>query len=260
MADRLLRFLNALVSLAVALALLTAGAYSVYALWDNHRVYSAAGDIQADLLRLKPAADAEQDGSASFAELRKINSDIRAWLTLDNTEIDYPILQGADNLAYINTDVYGNFALAGSIFLDEGCEPDFRDVYALVHGHHMDNRKMFGDLDLYKDEKFFSENPSGRLILSDRAYTLEIFACLVTPASEKAIFAPRRWKSEVTGLLDFAADNAMYLRRDVLDRMRAAEESPRILAMSTCSSEFTDARTIILAVMEPYLPELEEHP
>ena len=65
--------------------------------------------------RQKP--DTAEDGGASFEELRAVNPDVCAWLTLDHTNIDQPILQGKDNLSYINTDVYGNFAMAGSCLL-----------------------------------------------------------------------------------------------------------------------------------------------
>ena len=251
MAKRLLRILNSLVTLVVALALLSAGAYSAYALWDNSRVYAAAENVQADMLKLKPTLNADgTEDEASFAELRTINPDVCAWLTLDNTKIDYPVLQGEDNLTYINTDVYGSFALAGSIFLDASNDSRFNDTYNLLYGHHMDGSRMFGDLDLYKDKHFFEENTTGVLMMPGKAYQLEIFACLVVAASEDHIFEPGRWRDDIDDLLDFASENALLQHADVIAAARA-EDSPKVLAMSTCSSEFTDARTILLALMHP---------
>ena len=254
MKERILKILNSLVTLVAALALLTAGAYSGYALWDNSRVYAAAENVQADMLKLKPDTGGAADAAASFSKLRAINPEVCAWLTLDGTKIDYPVLQGADNLSYINKDVYGNFALAGSIFLDSGCNNTFHGAYSLLYGHHMDKHRMFGDLDLYKDKKFFDENTTGTLILPDRTYQLEIFACLLVPASEKTIFQTQRWQTDIDGLLKFAGSNAMWVHQDVIDRVQN-EEKPQVLGMSTCAAEFTDARTIILAVMDPYTPE-----
>ena len=251
MAKHLLRVLNSLVSLAVALALLSAGAYSAYALWDNSRVYAAAENVQADILKLKPTLNADgTEDEASFAELRTINPDVCAWLTLDNTKIDYPVLQGEDNLEYVNTDVYGNFALAGSIFLDTANDSRFNDTYNLLYGHHMDGSRMFGDLDLYKEKQFFHDNTTGVLMMPGKAYNLEIFACLVVTASEENIFEPGRWQDDIDGLLDFASENALFQHADVISALRTAD-SPKILAMSTCSTEFTDARTILLARMHP---------
>ena len=47
----------------------------------------------------------------------------------------------------------------------------------------------------------------------------------------------------------------MYVRDDVVDEMRAAKDAVQILAMSTCASEYTDARTIIMAKMKLHSPE-----
>ena len=238
-----------MVNLIVILCLCTAGIYAAYALWDNDRIYSAASDVQADMIKIKPAV--AEDGRASFEELLAINPDVCAWVTLDNTKIDYPVLQGSTNLTYINRDVYGSFALAGSIFLDTRSSRDFSDAYSLLYGHHMENGGMFGDLDLYKDQTFFNENSTGMLILPDRAYNLEIFACLLIDAGEDAIFDPEQQQTDIDGLLSYARKNNLHLRREAINKLERLD-TPQVLALSTCSTEFTDARTIILAVMEPY--------
>lgn len=249
-----LRAANAFVNLIVILALAVTGVYAAYALWDNNRIYSAAEDVQADMIKLKPVI--EEDGGASFEELLAINPDVCAWVTLDGTSIDYPVLQGETNLTYINMDVYGNFALAGSIFLDSRNRNDFTDPYSLLYGHHMENSGMFGDLDLYKDEAFFEENTTGTLILPDRAYDLEIIACLVTDTSDENIFEPEHWQAGIDGLLTYAEKNAVFLHGQAVEKT-AAMERPQILALSTCATEFTDARTIILAVMESHAADQE---
>lgn len=162
-----------------------------------------------------------------------------------------PVEGGEDNFTYVNTDVYGDFSLAGSIFLDVNCDKNFTDPYSLLYGHHMEESKMFGDLDLYKDAEFFAENTTGELILPDRTYDLQTFACLLVPASENAIFDPQRWDSDLQGLYTFAQENALNLNTETLAAMKAAGDDAQVLALSTCSTEFTDARTILLAWMIP---------
>jgi len=243
-----LKTLNALVSLTVVLSLCTAGAYAGYALWDNNRVYAAVDDVREGLLEFKPDADEDKP---SFEELLKINPDVKAWLTIDNTGIDYPVVQGKTNLSYINTDVYGNFSLAGSIFLDSRNDGNFNDPYSLLYGHYMEKGKMFGDLELFKDEKFFRENQTGTLILPDRVYNLEIYACLSVSASEDAIFNPELWQDDIDGLMQFTEDNALYLNNAVFDKMKSMTDDVQILSMTTCTSEFNDERTAVLALMVP---------
>ena len=243
-----LKAANSLITAIVALFLILAAAYSGYALWDNAQVYAAVDDVQSELMKLKPDPE-QKDVGASFEELRKINPDVCGWITLDHTKIDYPILKGSDNLTYINKDVYGNFAMAGSVFLDSGCDSSLCQHYSLLYGHHMENHKMFGDLDLYKNQTFFNENRTGTLYLPDRSLKLEILACFLLPADDENIFEPQRWNGQEKGLLDFAEKNAVYIHKDLAEKITDKEMQTQFLAMSTCSSEFTDARTVILAVI-----------
>lgn len=174
MSKALLKSLNGLVSFVVVVAMAAAGLYAGYALWDNQQIYSAAEGVQNELLAFKPKDVSDDGGEAgpSFDELLAINPDVCAWITMDNTAIDHVVLQGETNLTYINTDAYKRFALAGSIFLDSRCDPTFADDYSLFYGHHMVNHGMFGDLDLYKDAKFFEENNTGTLMTPG-----EVHAC-----------------------------------------------------------------------------------
>lgn len=251
MARWILKAANSLLNLIVMFSLLVAGTYAGYALWDNNQVYAAAQNVQADMIKLKPVIEDSGEKGASFEELLAVNPDVCAWVTVDNTNIDFPILQGETNLTYINKDVYGDFALAGSIFLDTRNSRDFHDTVSLLYGHHMDEGDMFGDLDKFKDEAFFKENKTGLLILPDRVYDLEIFACILVNASEDMIFEPHEHQADINRLLDFTKQNAMHYDEDKMSELSRSEGGKQLLLLSTCSSEFTDARTIVLTEMKP---------
>lgn len=241
----ILRVCELTVHLVTTLALLLCGSFGAYALWDNGQVLASAADVQAELLRWKPAEAEESaeapDNTEAFAELRKINPDVCGWITMDGTKIDFPVLQGTNNLSYISRDVFGNFSLAGSIFLDSRVDPGFEEDYSLLYGHHMADGNMFGDLDLYKEADFFQENRTGQLILPDRTYRLEVVACLVTGASEQRIFDPEYVRGHPGVLKEVVRECGLHTREWL--------EGP-YLALSTCSSEFTDARTVVLTRME----------
>ena len=101
--------------------------------------------------------------------------------------------------------------------------------------------QMFGDLEKYQDAAFLREHRTGTLLLPDGACTLEVFACLLVPASEEHIFRPERWQEDVSPLLDWAEGEALC--------WETTDRPQRVLAMSTCSSAFTDARTVVLAAI-----------
>ena len=102
--------------------------------------------------------------------------------------------------------------------------------------------QMFGDLEKYQDAAFLREHRTGTLLLPDGACTLEMFACLLVPASEEHIFRPEYWQEDVSPLLDWAEGEALC--------WETTDRPQRVLAMSTCSSAFTDARTVVLAAIQ----------
>ena len=89
MAERTLRILNKILDTIIAIVLILAVLYSVYSLWDNYQLYQGIQDLQVKLKDLKPKGK-----KPSFEELRKINPDVVAWITLDGTKIDEPVVQG----------------------------------------------------------------------------------------------------------------------------------------------------------------------
>ncbi len=250
--ERVLKTANSFVNTLIVIILLTASLYAGYSLWDNYRVYNEAEDVQADLLQFKPdiSSGNQKKISQSFEELRAVNKDVCAWLTIDNTKIDYPVLQGKDNFAYINTNVYGEFSLSGSLFLDTRCSRDFSDMYSLIYGHHISNGNMFGDLDKFKQKSFFQKNKTGVLITPKKTYNLKIFAVLIVPDSNDVIFNPET-NTEISRISDCVNTWSLFKDEKRIKIIQNKGNKAQIVSLSTCSSEFTDARTVLLAQMIP---------
>ena len=133
MNKKTLRILNKSLNIAITIVLLLCASYSIYCLWDNFQFYQAGLDLKVQLRNIKPKGK-----KPSFEELRKINPDVAAWITLDGTKIDEPIVQGKNNEEYLNKDVYGKYYMGGTVFLDSRCDRKFQDVYSLIYGHHME--------------------------------------------------------------------------------------------------------------------------
>lgn len=210
--------------LLVFLLMFCIGGYSVFDTW---MIYNHAQDT--DLLKYKPhvfVSDVEVSNVFLENEV--------AWLTVDDTQIDYPVMQGKDNSEYLNKDPYGEYSLAGSLFLDVRNHADFSDEYSLIYGHHMEHGIMFGALDAFLDEDYFNAHRTGSLTFSDGS-TLEIrfFACLEADASVPEIFAPN------TGY-----DAMSYIRSNALIWNRPDGET--LLALSTCKFPETADRIIVV--------------
>lgn len=249
-ASKPLRVCNRVFNVVLAALLVGATLFAGYSLWDNQQVYAEAKGVRDDLLNLRPKEG--KDNRKAFEKLRKINPDVVAWITMDGTKIDYPIVQGEDDEEYLNKDVYGDFALSGSIFLDTQCNPSFTDAYSLVYGHHMENHLMFGDLDLYHDKKFFKKNTTGVLMTPDNTYGLEVLAVMTVNSSDSTIFSPTSWAKDCSGVVSYAVLKGEHVHNDVAEKIGADTSQERIVALATCSSEGTEARTVLLARIVPY--------
>ena len=86
--------------------------YGGYSLWDTYMSAKSAF-LSDDLLSYKPQPG--EGANPSLEDLMAINKDVAGWITIDDTHIDYPVVQGKDDMEYINKDVYGEFSLSGSI-------------------------------------------------------------------------------------------------------------------------------------------------
>ncbi len=246
----IIKYIDRTVTLVLVLLLLLAGLYAVYALWDNQQVYDEAENAHEALLRYKPSAgtDKEDEEGDGFRELMDINPDVCAWICMENTGIDYPVVQGKDNLSYISTDVYGNYALAGSIFLDSRNSRDGSDAFNLLYGHYMENHRLFGDLEEYRETAFFQNNRFGQFILPDRRFALEAVACFQAPAAEDLVFHPEYASAHVPEMLDYAEKHAEQINAELFEKVKALE-NPRILALTTCSADSSDSRTVLITIM-----------
>lgn len=235
------RITHKVVSGAIAILLVACLAYAGYALYDSYLVINHSSSVQQQLLRYKPTPE---ELKYSFEQLRALNPDVCAWVTIDNTKIDYPVVQGKDNFDYISTDVLGQPAASGSIFLDSANKNDFSDNYNILMGHHMQAGEMFGDVDLFLDEAFFNSNFTGTLSLPDEIYSLEIVAVLSADAYDNVMYtAGANSSSQMKSLIGRINELAIFKRGSALT------QSDKILALSTCSSGYTNARTILICRM-----------
>jgi len=281
----ILRFLNGCINFAVSIILLVTLLYSGYALWDNNQVYARAesvldeirsagarrdsanptmekpmikgnADVMTEKIRendTEPPAQPEELTPLQAA--MAINQDVAGWIIVPGTEIDYPVLQGKTNMTYLNRDIQGNYTMTGSIFLDSRNQRDYSDIYSLLYGHNMSKHRMFSDINLFKDEAFFKNNQQAILLLPDGEHVLQSISCFLTSAADSLMLNPENWKEfSNEQILQAVQENAMFVSEDGIAALKTLLEKgrkPAIISLSTCSSEFTDARTLLLTLMDP---------
>ena len=221
--------------------------YSGYVIYDNHQIENQAFSGAWEVLQYKP--ELFQDGRVSLSQpgiLEEINRDYRAWLTVYETNIDYPVMQGPDDTYYASHDIYGEFSLSGAIYLSSWNTPDLKDPFNLIYGHHMDNGAMFGGLDAYLDPSYRDAHREGVLISPSGVYDLELFAVISTDAYEKMIYepGPDRTAAEIIDFLTNPGQRADIHYYDAA----LGREATKITALSTCADATTNGRLVVFFI------------
>lgn len=96
-----------------------------------------------------------------FDAVKSANADVCAWIKVDGTPIDYPILQSGEDKEedyYLTHDMNGIKKTAASIYIQRVNLSDFTDYNTIIYGHNMLNGSMFGTLKKFRNAQFFNEN------------------------------------------------------------------------------------------------------
>lgn len=238
---------NRILSIMAGILILLMLSYGVYSLWDTYKIY-ANSFADEELLKFRPTDDGEDN--PTLKDLKKLNPDVKAWIQVPKTNIDYPVVQGQDDMEYINKNVYGEFELSGAIFLSCLNKDDFSDPYNLVYGHNMKNGGMFADVADFTNKEYFETHQKGKLYLTDATRKIRFFACMKVTAADAKIYHPDGYRKEnLKDLLDYIQANAVQYR----DVNVANENS--LIALSTCSEAETNGRVVLIGKLEREVAE-----
>ena len=177
-------------------------------------------------------------GEIDHAALEKINPDYVCWLYCPDSPIDYPVVQGADNAAYLHRLFNGESNACGTLFIDCRNLADFQDPNTLIYGHHMRNGSMFKSISYYADQAWYDAHPFMLIASGREIAVLELFAGCTTskrdPCYEVAL-------SDANDLL--ALEEELKGKSDFASGVKI-EPGDRLVTLSTCAYAFEGARYI----------------
>lgn len=219
--------------------------------------------IQSDIQTIFYETETDAQGNTKTAKeknwgkLKKINSDIKGWIQINDTKIDYPILQcksdNIDNQFYLYHDYKKNSSSFGSIFIDYRSKKGMSSKNVVIHGHHMMDGSMFGELMKYGGRgggnlSFYKKSPTVQISTpkggTETYKIISVFKSNVDPAQgEYFDFYSGSFKSDAQFM------NYVYnLRiRSLINCPVTVNEDDQIISLVTCSYEFKDFRTVVVA-------------
>jgi len=173
-------------------------------------VYSLLGTTVGNSYYAGLAEDVHVGDSVDFSALSATNPEIKAWVVLDDTAIDLPVVQTTDNSYYLTHRFDEKKNKLGTPFIDMSNLGDFSDRQTVIYGHAVKSGAMFGSFWEYENPNYYKRHPELKLYLPDgKQYTLAVFSCARVESARSAI------------PLSFSSENAFLTYLDELHELSA---------------------------------------
>ncbi|PWM60035.1 MAG: hypothetical protein DBX91_04885 [Subdoligranulum variabile] len=192
-----------------------------------------------------PAPLAQMDFSALLAR----NPDVVGWISIDDTPVDYPVVQGTDNEYYLHHDLDGAYDALGVPFADYECDVE-HGRHLILYGHNMGEGRSerFSSLQGYRDPDYYTRHPVIRL---DTLYGSALYKVVAVYALSARTDDPDYFPFNT--YVDFSDEEAeqQYLdevaRRAFYTTGDYARAGERLLTLCFCTYEMEDARMLVMA-------------
>ncbi|MCM1538025.1 MAG: class B sortase [bacterium] len=176
------------------------------------------------------------------------NRSLIGWLKIDDTNIDYPVMQSPDPDYYLTHNFNQEYDNNGSIFLDPDCDIVHRNTNLILYGHHMRSGKMFGSLDSYSSEKFYEEH---KYITFDTIYEKGTYEVMYVFRSR--IYNEDEIVFKYYQFIDVDSEQEFYSNMNEMAEMSlydtgvTAVYGDKLLTLSTCDYREENGRFVVVA-------------
>lgn len=188
------------------------------------------------------------DSQEGLKTLSVKNKDIKGWIKIEGTGIDYAVCQSKDNKFYINHNQLGKKSRYGSLFLscDDSFERNDNDKNIMILGNNMKDGTMFGALKKYRNLNFYKENPCVEIYYGDQAETYAVFAVMLLSATDSDGDNYIPTKSHFSNADVFSTWYNETKSRSLIDTTVDAKFGDDFLTLVTTADDFDGARLVVI--------------
>lgn len=184
-----------------------------------------------------------------YAELYEQNNDLIGWICIEDTKINYPVMQSLDEPNfYLKHGFDKEYTDYGCPYMSESCDVNKPSDNLIVYGHHMKNGTMFSDLEKFKSKEFWEEHKTFRfdtLYVKQTYEVIAVFKTAVYTGSENEFkyyqFVDAAVQEQFDGYIQRAKEKAFY------DTGVSAEYGDKLITLSTCEYSGQNSRLVVVA-------------
>lgn len=190
----------------------------------------------------------EPEKQASYQNLYWENTDMVGWILIEDTNIDYPVMQTpADPNYYLKHDFKKNYTDYGCPFMQADCDALRPSDNLIIYGHNMKDGSMFADLAKYRSKDFWQTHKTVWFDTELGSSAYEIFAVIHTTVQADAADAfPFYRFVNAASPEDFAAYVSACKARALYDTGIFAEYGDKLLTLSTCDNITDNGRLLVI--------------
>lgn len=162
----------------IFLILLVYSSINIFKWYNNNKENKQIINEIAESVTINEDTNEEKKYKINFEELKQKNSDTVAWLKVENTNIEFPIVQANNNSYYLTHNFDKKYNVAGWIFADYKNKLDGTDRNIVIYGHNMRDNSMFGSLkDVITEEWYNNEENKYITFVTENNYqTYQVFS------------------------------------------------------------------------------------
>lgn len=182
----------------------------------------------------------------TYDKIKEQNSDLVGWIKIEQTNIDYPVLQSLDYPDfYLDHDFDKNPSRYGAPYAAEECmlNQDCKNI--VIYGHHMKDGSMFAALNQYLDKEFWESHSVIQFDTLEKYGDYQVMAVFAINAADKEHpLMQWIWAKDQEQFMHyvFYAKNA-----SIYDTGVTAEWGDDLLSLVTCEYTHKDGRLIVVA-------------
>ncbi len=208
----------------------------------------AAGQVPTVTIHYTDEEEIELKVLPEYQTLYNKNKSLIGWLKIDDTNIDYPVMQTVNNEYYLDHNYDQEYDKNGSLFLDKDCDVVHRNTNLIIYGHHMKSGKMFGNLNMYSSEDYCKKHST---IQFDTIYEKGTYEVMYVFRSriyneDEIVFKYYQFL-DAASAKEFESDMQEMAALSLYDTGVTASYGDELLTLSTCDNSEQDGRFVVVA-------------